>query len=112
MGAFAVGDVVLITFPYADFSKFKKRPALVVGRAEFSNLILCQITSKAETSKRALLLTDQDFRVGSLHLDSYIRPDKLFTVEAAIIEKTMGKLHHQPKQKVLSHVRRLFEDKT
>ena len=112
MGTFAVGDVVLITFPYADFSKFKKRPALVVGRAEFDNLILCQITSKAETSKRALLLTDQDFRVGSLHLDSYIRPDKLFTVETTIIEKIIGRLHRRPKQTVLSRVRSLFEDKT
>jgi mRNA interferase MazF len=48
VGTLTIGDVVLVPFPYADFSKFKKRPALVVGRAEFDNLNLCQITSKEE----------------------------------------------------------------
>ena len=61
MGTFTVGDVVLIPFPYADFTRYKKRPALIVGLAEFNNVILCQITSKAETSKRAVSLNDASF---------------------------------------------------
>jgi len=40
MGIFAIGDIVLINFPYADFTKFKRRPSLVVGQTEFNNLIL------------------------------------------------------------------------
>jgi mRNA interferase MazF len=92
MGSFTVGDIVLISFPYADFSNLKKRPALVIGEAEFSNLILCQITSKAETSKKAIPLIGDDFVSGSLYLDSYIRPDKIFTVEQSIVKKKMGTL--------------------
>ena len=92
MGPITVGDIVLISFPYADFSKFKKRPALVVGQAEFNNFILCQITSQANTSKRAVLLVDTDFASGSLNLNSYIRPDKLFTVERSVIERKAGSI--------------------
>lgn len=108
MGSFTVGDIVLIPFPYADFSKFKKRPALVVGHAEFNNLILCQITSNAETSKRAIPLANRDFEVGSLQVDSYIRPDKLFTVEQSVIETKLGSLKLAKTVSIKSLIRKLF----
>lgn len=108
MGTFTVGDVVLITFPYADFSTFKKRPALVVGKAEFNNLILCQITSKAGISKRAILIADKDFAEGGLNLDSFARPDKLFTVETSIIEQRLGKLTSSKITDIKNSIRQLF----
>ena len=108
MGSFAVGEVVLVAFPYADFSRFKKRPALIIGVAEFDNLILCQITSKAETSKRAMPLADADFAVGGLRLDSFIRPDKIFTVQKSVIERKVGKLNTAKTERVKLQVRRLF----
>jgi mRNA interferase MazF len=108
MGTFTVGDVVLVPFPYADFSRFKKRPALVVGRAEFDNLILCQITSKANSSKHAILLRDTDFQEGSLHLESYIRFDKLFTVERSVLEGEVGSIKIQKLQDVQAHIRKMF----
>ena len=110
MGVFAVGDVVLVSFPYADFSKFKKRPALVVGYAEFDNLILCQITSKAETSRSAIRLTSSDFSSeGGLNLSSYIRPDKLFTLEQSIIEKHVGTIKATRLKAVRADIRQLFK---
>ena len=108
MGTFAVGEVVLVAFPYADFSRFKKRPALVIGRAEFDNFILCQITSKAETSKKAIPLADNDFIVGGLNLDSFIRPDKIFTVEKSVIENKAGRLQAVKMERVKLRVRQLF----
>lgn len=108
MGAFAVGDVVLVLFPYADFSQFKKRPALIVGLADFNNLILCQITSRTDTGTRAISLRDQDFKEGSLHLDSYIRFDKLFTVEQSVLEKRVGRLEAQKLRGVQSQIREIF----
>ena len=108
MGTFAVGDVVLIPFPYADFSKVKKRPALIVGEAESDNLILCQITSKAGTSKKAASLSDSDFAKGSLHLDSYVRPDKLFTIEQSIIDKAVGSVQTSKLETIKAQIRQIF----
>ena len=108
MGTFAIGDVVLIPFPYADFSHFKKRPALIVGQAEFNNVILCQITSKAASSKRAIVLKDIDFKKGGLRIDSFVRPDKLFTVEQSIVESAVGSLNSSKLDEARRAVRAIF----
>ena len=108
MGSFTVGQVVIVPFPYADFSKFKKRPSLVVGLADFDNLILCQITSKSDASTKAVTLIDNEFAKGSLNLRSYIRPDKLFTIEQHIIEKKIGELKKSKTEAVLVHIRNIF----
>jgi mRNA interferase MazF len=110
VGTFAVGDVVIVPFPYADFSKFKKRPALVVGQAEFGNLILCQITSRADTSKLALPLNDTHFSKGALKLESYIRFDKLFTIEPSVLAGTVGSLKTEKIELVQSRIREIFSN--
>lgn len=104
-----IGTVVLVAFPYADFTRLKNRPALVVGEAEFGNLILCQITSRKHTSKRAISLRDADFRQGGLRVKSYIRPDKLFTVELSIIQGTVGALKKAKLTQVKTALRKFFE---
>ena len=108
MGLFAVGDVVLVPFPYADFSRIKRRPSLVISKAEFDNLILCQITSQAQTSQKAIKLDRDDFASGSLRISSFIRPDKLFTVEQSVIEKNIGSLTDIKLKSVKAAVRQLF----
>ena len=108
MGSLTVGDVVLIAFPFADFSKYKKRPALIVGKAEFDNLILCQITSKAVTSKRAIPLKSDHFSTVGLGMDSFVRPDKLFTVEQSVIESKVGTLLISKLDNIRQEVQAIF----
>ncbi|EDK72894.1 conserved hypothetical protein [candidate division TM7 genomosp. GTL1] len=111
MGKFVAGDVVAVTFPLSDLSGQKLRPALVLAVAEFDNLILCQITSKPYTSKMAVRLTQKDFAKGGLPVISYVRPDKLFTAEPSIVEKSVGKLNRSARRTILSQVQNLFKDK-
>lgn len=108
MGRFAVGDVVAVIFPFADFSSFKKRPALIVGLSEFENLILCQITSSATTSKRAIRLTDTDFDEGGLPVTSFIRPDKIITIDPVLVHRQLGRISNKKTEQVLQKVRELF----
>jgi mRNA interferase MazF len=108
MGSFTVGDVVLVVFPYADLSAFKKRPALILSQAEFGNFITCQITSKAATSSNAISLSDADFLEGGLKVDSYIRPDKIFTLEASVIQGRVGTLTPAKLNAIKDTIRSLF----
>lgn len=108
MGKFAVGSVVLVTFPFSNLKGQKVRPALILANAEFDNLILCQITSKSYTSKAAICIKPNNFSEGSLPITSYVRPDKLFTADATIIKDTAGQLTPAMKNKVLRRVRKLF----
>src|SRR5438445_7053539 len=109
MEKFAVGDIVLVLFPFSNLKGQKIRPALVVAKAEFDNFILCQITSKTYASNIAIQLTPQEFSEGDLPVISYIRPDKLFTAEKSIIQKIAGRLTEKKKQAVLSVLRNMFK---
>lgn len=108
MGKFTVGSVVLVTFPFSNLKGQKIRPALVLAKVEFNNLILCQITSKPYTSKISIPIKPTDFAAGGLPIVSYVRPDKLFTADTTIIKKTVGKLTSATKDTVLKSVRALF----
>ncbi|MBF8249556.1 MAG: hypothetical protein HW400_157 [Candidatus Levybacteria bacterium] len=108
MGKFAVGSVVLVTFPFSNLKGQKIRPALVLANVEFNNLILCQITSKPYTSKISICLQPSDFVAGGLPIISYIRPDKLFTADTTIIKKTVGQLTTTIRNTVLKNIRALF----
>jgi mRNA interferase MazF len=90
LGQLSVGLVILCRFPFSDLSASKLRPCLVVGLAEFDEVIACQITSKAYESEQAIALVEADFSSGSLVSNSFIRPDKLATLDIALIVRHLG----------------------
>ena len=110
MGVFTVGDVVTIPFPFSDLSSEKLRPAVIVAKADFNDLIFCQITSKDRSKNSAVKLTPGSFKKGKLNLVSFARPDKLFTGDASIIVKNYGSLNDVTKRDLLDSIRNLFND--
>lgn len=109
MGIFAVGDVVVLPFPFSDLSSQKLRPAVIVAKADFNDLIFCQITSKDHSENGAIKLNPTSFKSGRLNLLSYARPGKLFTGDASIIVNTQGKLNDATKQSLLNAITQLFK---
>lgn len=105
---YAVGTVVLVLFPFSNLKGKKLRPALVLANAEFNNLILCQITSKPYSSKMAIKLAKKDFSEGELPITSYIRTDKIFTAEPAIVERASGKINSKKRKEILEVVKKIF----
>ena len=95
MGAFVKGDVVVIAFPYSDFSQTKKRPALVLAVPREDEVILCQITGRNTRPEHTISLSDDDFADGGLQKLSYVRPDHLFTVESTVIKYKAGRIKEE-----------------
>jgi len=93
MGNFVKGDVVIIPFPFTDLSGNKKRPAFVLADLPGDDIIVCQITSKSKSYPFALSLESSDFTTGSLPVESYIRPNKIFTADKNIILSVAGHLN-------------------
>jgi mRNA-degrading endonuclease toxin of MazEF toxin-antitoxin module len=93
------GDVVLVFFPFSDFDKTKKRPALVIKKTPFRgepNLVdiyeIAMITSQIDTpliSGDMLVLDMQS--AGVLH-PSRIRLAKSVAIETSAIAKKLGRL--------------------
>lgn len=110
MGIFEVGDVVTLPFPFSDLSSKKLRPAVIVAKADFNDLIFCQITSRDRSENGALKLTPDSFKEGRLNLLSYARPDKLFTGDSSIIVSSYGKLDNTVRKTLLTSIIELFKD--
>ena len=89
----AVGQIILIPFPFSDLSQAKLRPAVVLANAGKDDWILCQITSNPYGDSQAVIINDNDFRTGSLIVISYARPGKLFTANDTLMVATVGKLN-------------------
>ena len=110
MGAPAAGSVVLVSFPFSDLTRSKRRPALVLASVGRDDFLLCQITSNPYSDPRAIELSGQDFAEGSLHRTSYVRPGKLFTAHQSLISETVGKLAQTSQEKVVQAVVALISD--
>ena len=108
MGRFVKGDVVVVPFPFSDLTSIKRRPALVVANLTGDDVILCQITSQATADKDAIPLTQQDFATGSVHRDSYIRPNRLFTADSNIILYRAGAVQAATMHAVIAAIIRII----
>lgn len=78
------GSVVAIPFPYSNLKKAKLRPALVLAKIKYGDLVVCQITSKPYSNNEAIKLEATDIEEGGLPVVSYVRPDKLMTLHKSI----------------------------
>lgn len=104
MAKFVKGDVVVIPFPFSDLTQSKRRPALVIAELEGDDLILCQITSQAIKDKYAILITDDDFQIGSLKQPSNVRPNRIFTADSHIVLYRVGNLKIEKRAEVIERV--------
>ena len=109
MGAPAVGEVVLVTFPFSDLSTSKLRPAVCLADAGHGDWILCQITSKPYGDPLAVPLDAPDFASGGLLVASVARPGKLFTAHQSLVSRTVGTLTGAAFQRVLAAVVALLQ---
>ena len=103
------GDVVILTFPFSDLTRMKRRPGVVLAPLEGDDIILCQITSR-RLDRYGLPLTSAGFRAGGLPRDSVVRPNKLFTGSRAVITRKAGSLSQRKISEVTDAVCRLLKD--
>src|SRR3954469_21793010 len=90
VATFVKGEVVVMPFPYSDFTATKRRPALVVAALGGDDVILCPITSQSSRDQDAVMLTNADFQQGTLQQSSNIRPGHLITADEALILYRVG----------------------
>lgn len=63
---------------------------MVVAALKGDDVILCQITSQAKSDAYSVALENADFVSGGLSQTSQIRPNRLFTADAAIVVYRAG----------------------
>jgi len=87
------GTIVLVRFPFTDYTSEKLRPALIISVANKTDVCVAFISSVVplELEKTDYLLTkdDKDFYLTGLKKDSVFRMKKIATLDKRII---LGKL--------------------
>ncbi|HMB46231.1 MAG TPA: type II toxin-antitoxin system PemK/MazF family toxin [Candidatus Methanoperedens sp.] len=106
MARFVKGDVVVLPFPFSDFSLSKRRPALVIAELKGDDVILCLITSQKVKDENAIPIDENDFEQGSLRKSSHIRPNRIFTVDSNIIFYSAG---HLKKKRIDDVIEKVIE---
>lgn len=90
------GDVVLVRFPFTELTAAKKRPALVLAQttrsARHRLATVAMITSQVEALKLAGDVVLTDWKVAGLLHPSLLRLAKVATIDAELIDKTIGRL--------------------
>lgn len=108
MGKPVIGEIAVLPFPQTDLQAGKRRPALVVADLPGDDLILCQITSQFRNDGFSIPLLVSDFERGRLARDSFIRPNRLFTVEQSVILYAAGKIKGAKLEEVRPKIREFF----
>jgi mRNA interferase MazF len=108
VGKPVAGDVVVLAFPQTNLQLGKRRPALVVASLPGDDLILCQITSQVHRDAFSIPLDLSDFETGQLNVRSYIRPNRLFTVEQSVIHYSAARVMKGKLDETHAKLRQLF----
>jgi mRNA interferase MazF len=104
VGPFVKGDVLVVSYPFADFSERKRRPALVVAVSSPNALVLAQITTRPARDAFAVPLVAADFHSGGIRKNSRIRTNILFTMDTGLILYRTGHITVAKMQEVTDRI--------
>jgi mRNA interferase MazF len=109
MEKLSIGQVVLATFPFSNLKSTKVRPWVVIGTSELDDIALCQITSQRYNSKKAVRLDKGDFAKGSIVTTSFIRPNKIATLDKVMVRRLLGTVTDSKLNEVKVKLKDFFE---
>jgi mRNA interferase MazF len=86
------GDLLLVPFPFTDLSAAKRRPVLALTAVDrFGDFIALPVTSRPQ-AEHGIPLLAADLVRGSLPAPSWVRTDRIVTLNATLIVKTIGQV--------------------
>lgn len=106
-------NIVLVPFPFSDLSSIKQRPALILSNREHNthneDIICCAITSNPREYAQSIKIAKSDLERGGLHLDSVVKPNKIFTLHQSLVRKAVGKLNAAKTEEIIKNLNIFIE---
>lgn len=106
-GGYQSGEIVLLSFPFADTTGTRRRPALVLVDTGDEDVVVARVTS--QQLRAAFDVEIIDWQLAGLMLPSVVRLDKVATLERRLVERRLGRLSTSGWTKVRAVVQRLWE---
>ena|SRR3989344_818895 len=110
MEGFVRGEVVVLEFPFSNLLQVKRRPALIIKVPKGDDVIVCQITGRSYEKTVEIPLKKEEFQKGNLRVESYVRLDKLFSIEKSLIKYKVGSLKKEKIDDIVNRVGVFLKD--
>ena len=105
-------EVVVVPFPFTDRNATKRRPSLILSKANIFNTIIGQnvmaMITTATHTPWPLDIPIQDLATAGLRVPSIVRM-KLFTLDQALILRKIGSLSVRDRATVQKSLQQLFK---
>jgi mRNA interferase MazF len=98
-------DIILIPFPLTDLASQKIRPALQLSNTDDDDIVLCAISTKKHSAYDIKLTPT---KVNGLKKISYVRTNKIATIEKRLALAKLGDLDSKTKKSVQVKLKTLF----
>lgn len=108
--------IVLVPFPFDDFSDSKVRPALCLTPeiGKYNQVIIAFISSKIPEdlidSDVIIRKQSTEFKGTGLTVDSVIRLHKMVTIPKSIIKRKLGEINNSVELEIKEKLRQLFNN--
>jgi len=108
------GKIVLVSFPFDDFSKEKIRPVLCLTEfiGPHKHILVAFITSKVkdEILETDILITkdDKSFKDTGLSVSSKVQLHRIMTISSSAIKRELGNVDKDMQVKVTAKLKSLF----
>ncbi len=106
MQQYSFGAIVLLAFPFSDTIAAKRRPALVLLDTGDQDMVVAPVTSQAVRSRFDVNIVA--WQQAGLLLPSIARVDKLATLEKRLVERQMGSLSDDDRNRVRAALQQLW----
>src|SRR3989344_9459047 len=104
MEGFVKGDIIVLEFPFSNLINSKRRPSLIIKVPKGDDVIVCQITGKSYEKSVEIPIKKEDFYKGRLKVESYIRLDKIFSIEKSLIKYKAGSLKQEKFNEIIDKI--------
>lgn len=104
------GDVVVVPFPFVDIASDKRRPSVILSRAEFNKShdhSICAMVTTAARSHWPSDITITETKSAGLNRPCLLRW-KLFTLPNELILRRVGSLASRDRDAVISTARQIL----
>ena len=107
-----VGDVFWAAYPFTTLIASRPRPVVVVAdvrEAREMDWMVCEVTSQPREFSMAIQIFRDDFHEGGLPLNSWARPNRIFTLNDSLLTDRRGRLTDAKTAEILAAIRALFD---
>ena len=110
MEGFVKGDIIVVDFPFSSLKESKRRPVLIIKIPKGDDVIVNQITGSSHEKSVEIKVEKKDFKEGNLKRESFIRIDKIGSVEKSLISYKIGSLKPEKFKEIIERVISFLEE--